>query len=418
MFCRKTCCALCPSLFSVKRFLFSGLTNAKQFCAVRPFFHPPLLPYNTTFCDLPPETRLEPCGMNALWTTFDTYSIKSKKKRVSEPETGSTKQKKSGRFYQVVATVLKRNMSLRVEDVIRADAGLRMEEEKLGPEDAKSSSTTSIILGLETLRDILGWDVELEEQVKDQLNKSNGGSPISSTDKPESGDSGDATQNKDLSTTDSNDMFKTHAAAVARRSELEELKEHLATSVNLRRLAAQIERRELPSEQVRMLLRVLQIVADHGKTSVNTSSSSSSEAGWRPIVRALLDVVQQKPVDRRVPTISVAKARNISSHYSLSKELDDAESSGSVEEDQDIPLRYTPEIVLSPYQRQVSYPKETQTIQEVYARSSAVPWLPANNLRWFVSRRPAATSSYMILAGRIDKDLEPGVYSITCISNS
>lgn len=408
-----------------------GMTTAGQFCAVRPLFQPPLFPSNQTFCDLPADTPLEPCGMNALWTNFDAYTLTKTLTSVTDPTNDGVEVPKR------IFTVLKRTVRAHTEDIIRTSPRLAIEEERLGPDEEKST-TTSIVLGLQTLKDLLGWNDALAQRVKKELRRQRTPPPkdtLASSEKnpvpsqwynpqdqarsahPETGST--TVEQQQVATQNYVDMG------------LEELHQHLKTADALNNLAQRIQKNQLSPSQEQLLSHVINII----NQSDEDNKSATQEEGWRPIVRTLGDILRQSnsqtsladaseqgqpnhPVQMGEPTARIISPHRPWVNDNANAFENDAVLSQVDQTERNIVVHSSPEILLSQYQRQVTYPLETSTITQAYERTKATPWMPPNSLQWFLWRRPAATSSFLTLTGRIDEDLDPGVYTITCVFNS
>ncbi|XP_053990956.1 uncharacterized protein LOC128883024 isoform X2 [Hylaeus volcanicus] len=77
------------------------------------------------------------------------------------------------------------------------------------------------------------------------------------------------------------------------------------------------------------------------------------------------------------------------------------------------------EYLLSAYQNQYSYEQEARNIEKQMSKlKKGFIWLSSYNLRWFLLRRSVATSSSLLLQGRISTNLETGIYKLIFLENN
>lgn len=227
------------------------------------------------------------------------------------------------------------------------------------------SSTTSVVMGLEFLRDVLGLDADILENG----NVTSAPAPVTQT-----SPSGQSVQSSDCEL-------------------LMKLKNRW-TDNKLDELAVKLRRNEVEDSDVRVLKRILDIIDKRSSnlkigTTGRETGHEMTVTDLRVKLRPLYDACQQKDihVHNNAPLPSVPFGRQI-----------------SIASDADV--------LLNSYQSRVSYPEETKIIAKHQYDNSATPWMAPDDLTWFLWRRSAPTSSFKKLYGRIDEDLQPGTYRL------
>lgn len=341
----------------------AGYDRASQFCLSRPNFKPILWGGNKTFCDVPPDTRLSPCGLNALWIAYDEYRLSylpdeavlaQRANRVRKqslfPSPLEVASENTVELFRETpqATILTRHRKQLEAQQNPLLTPIDTSQEQIAGE---KGSTTSLTVGVGMLNDLAGADPNILE--KDRMNLYNSTSSTTMT-------SSSASKERETKNTNDENSEKEDCQLLNQFS-------HQWTDTRLKELASKITETgndadaDFEVKSLRKLLNISRRRNDSSQGFDNLPLEFNKTSDGMKKLKSLLSACQTKEIRPHTQTAASKLGGGVDGKSLPFRKL--------------ISIQSSPDDLLDTYQQRFVYPRETAIISRHEKDNNAVPWL-------------------------------------------